>query len=466
MDNGVEVLAKLPNPNAGPPHFTTASEVATRKFLLEGSGIPVPRIYAWSSNRTNPVGAEYIIEEKAPGKPLGSLWYDWPRKSKLDIIAQVAEIETKLASTVFSQHGCIYFRDDLQGGPAANKPLTTDPPLPRSILDQLTLGPLTAAELWKDERGSMALDRGPWNCALDFTRAMGLNEIRWVKTHAKPRMNYHRLMDEPESPDELLELLTRYMEIARHLVPPSVDGEIHSKSLWHPDLHLDNVFVDPDSKKITRIVDWQSAAVAPLFFHCGVPRLFRHHRPVTNDWSVPERPANYDSLTDEAKRKADDDLESEVCHKYYRYQTYKKNRRHWMALASQDHISIRTKPTWLVSGVWQNQDVFFLRQSLIALAQRWKEIEPNAGSCPITFTERELELHANEDENISGVGELLKTLRDEAMLPADGMVDPADYDQARRICEKYRGIFLGLADSEAQRKLFAKIWPYQDVENG
>jgi hypothetical protein len=28
MDNGKEVIAKIPNPNAGLSHFTTASEVA------------------------------------------------------------------------------------------------------------------------------------------------------------------------------------------------------------------------------------------------------------------------------------------------------------------------------------------------------------------------------------------------------------------------------------------------------
>ncbi len=33
MDNGVEVLAKIPNPNAGPAFYTTASEVATRHFV-------------------------------------------------------------------------------------------------------------------------------------------------------------------------------------------------------------------------------------------------------------------------------------------------------------------------------------------------------------------------------------------------------------------------------------------------
>lgn len=33
MDNGKEVFAKLPNPNAGPARYVTASEVATREFV-------------------------------------------------------------------------------------------------------------------------------------------------------------------------------------------------------------------------------------------------------------------------------------------------------------------------------------------------------------------------------------------------------------------------------------------------
>ena len=33
MDNGMEVVAKLPNPNAGPARYTTASEVATRTMV-------------------------------------------------------------------------------------------------------------------------------------------------------------------------------------------------------------------------------------------------------------------------------------------------------------------------------------------------------------------------------------------------------------------------------------------------
>lgn len=33
MDDGIQAIAKVPNPNAGRPHFTTASEVATMDFV-------------------------------------------------------------------------------------------------------------------------------------------------------------------------------------------------------------------------------------------------------------------------------------------------------------------------------------------------------------------------------------------------------------------------------------------------
>ena len=34
MDDGTQAVAKIPNPNAGRPHLTTASEVATMEFVF------------------------------------------------------------------------------------------------------------------------------------------------------------------------------------------------------------------------------------------------------------------------------------------------------------------------------------------------------------------------------------------------------------------------------------------------
>ncbi|KAI2792725.1 hypothetical protein POX_b02767 [Penicillium oxalicum] len=67
MNDGNEIISNIPCPNAGPPSLTTASEVATLKFLRSRTSIRVPEMFAWSSNATNPVGAEFSIMEKVRG---------------------------------------------------------------------------------------------------------------------------------------------------------------------------------------------------------------------------------------------------------------------------------------------------------------------------------------------------------------------------------------------------------------
>ncbi|WEW58795.1 hypothetical protein PRK78_004263 [Emydomyces testavorans] len=76
LDNGRQVIGKVPNPNAGISHYTTASEVATIDFMRNVLKTPAPEVYAWNSrvDSENAVGAEYIIMEKLDGIPLGRVW--------------------------------------------------------------------------------------------------------------------------------------------------------------------------------------------------------------------------------------------------------------------------------------------------------------------------------------------------------------------------------------------------------
>jgi hypothetical protein len=56
--------------------------------------------------------------------------------------------------------------------------------------------------------------------------------------------------------------------------------------------------------------------------------------------------------------------------------------------------SFGRKSVWLVSGVWENQDLFFLHESLIPLATSWGEPFPNnQPPCPIKFMEKDIELY-------------------------------------------------------------------------
>ncbi|GKZ60332.1 hypothetical protein AnigIFM49718_006674 [Aspergillus niger] len=66
-NSGKEIIARIPTPIAGPPHYTTASEVATMAFLRDILGVPIPKVLAYSTDSTNPVGAEYIVMERIEG---------------------------------------------------------------------------------------------------------------------------------------------------------------------------------------------------------------------------------------------------------------------------------------------------------------------------------------------------------------------------------------------------------------
>lgn len=76
MDTGKQVIARIPYPCAGPAHYTTASEVATMHYLRTRLKMPVPQVFAYSSDPLNPVGSEYIIMEKVDGEDFISRWID------------------------------------------------------------------------------------------------------------------------------------------------------------------------------------------------------------------------------------------------------------------------------------------------------------------------------------------------------------------------------------------------------
>ena len=130
-------------------------------------GVPIPRIHAWSAEPLNSVGAEYIIEEKAVGSPLGWHWHDIPMKSRVDIVDQIVGVERRLMSIDFSMHGCVYYRTDLkrmsQRYASLDKVLLSSGLTPElnHLLFCFALGPLNDPKFWEGERAMMELDRGP-----------------------------------------------------------------------------------------------------------------------------------------------------------------------------------------------------------------------------------------------------------------------------------------------------------------
>jgi hypothetical protein len=111
-------------------------------LLRDALDISIPRIIVWSANRSNAVNAEFIIEEKARGDPLGNLWKSLdtlPMNYRMSILDKILEIEKKTTSIKFAKSGCIYFSSH-------SERLQTNSPLSPQILDRFTMVPLVSNE--------------------------------------------------------------------------------------------------------------------------------------------------------------------------------------------------------------------------------------------------------------------------------------------------------------------------------
>jgi hypothetical protein len=158
MDDGFEAIAKIPYSSTGPKYYATASEAATLTYL-NSKGIPVPRVYGYSSSENNPVGVEYILMEKAKGIPLDATWFTMSKRDRLTLASSFVDIEKRLFEIPFGSIGGIYFKGDV--------PSHLQAALLQADADQGTapetfcIGPTAGSMFWYGKRAGMDLYHGP-----------------------------------------------------------------------------------------------------------------------------------------------------------------------------------------------------------------------------------------------------------------------------------------------------------------
>ena len=75
--------------------------------------VPTPKLLAWNANANNPVGAEYIIMEKAPGVQLFTVWDDVSAADRINLIKSLTQLERQLATIDFPAYGSLYHRQSI-----------------------------------------------------------------------------------------------------------------------------------------------------------------------------------------------------------------------------------------------------------------------------------------------------------------------------------------------------------------
>ncbi|RAK79536.1 phosphotransferase family protein [Aspergillus fijiensis CBS 313.89] len=403
MGNGKTVVARVPNPNAGPAFLTTASEVATMDFLRTILGLPVPKVLAWNSavDSTNRVGAEYIIMEYAPGKNLADVWTDMDLECKVRTMEDIVTIQHKFLSLKFSEysrHGCLFYRKNAPPGshPAIVEGGNLSHELKQRIAERFSIGPIVNTAFWSQGRGDVDIYRGPWASAVGYIQASALREIAWIQKHATPRSPNDPLFvsHSQNDPAEHVSLIQRYLSITPHLIPQ--EEGILGSFLWHPDLRTPNIFVD-DSGHITSIIDWQSASAGPLFLEGRRPHFLDY-----NGDLILELPEDFKQLDANAQSAVKGTVTNSIL--LYLYEKYRTERNPLLSRVFQyPSGKTLTDPIRFVRNTWDG-DITPLRES------KWRNPLGHAVECPIDFSPEEIRKHYEDSEGWNEVQDFWERL--------------------------------------------------------
>ncbi|PIA89672.1 Altered inheritance of mitochondria protein 9, mitochondrial [Cercospora beticola] len=464
MDDGKEVVVKLPNPNAGRPHFTTASEVATLDFIRSCMSIPVPKVLSWSSKaESNPVGAEYIIMEKANGVSLESVWPRMKLADRLTIMKTLVEYQKLWASTPFPAYGSLYYDSDLSSD-THSVPCESQASFSGAAF---VIGPSEGRDWIDDGRMLIEFDRGPWTSALDYLTAVGKRERECIRqmpvlpkspiTLCGPNLYQPKVATKLKAVDCYFELL--------HIVSPS-DSVLNRPCIWHSDLHVENIFVDPDEPtRITSIIDWQSSEVAPLYIHARQPYLMDYDCDDTLSLERPRKPDYYSELSPGEKQRADQLLFDRSLCVLYRILVSKTVPDIWKCLQFRQTTAfdlILTARNLLTDG-----EAVYLAHALELLEDGApiSGVEDQSTTLPISFSAEEKKQIMSDIEAatlgmraMSGIKDALGDL-----FPERGIVKSERYDEAKDALQQMKEqVIEQFAHSEEERAAWMRSWPFDD----
>ncbi|KAJ5594706.1 uncharacterized protein N7459_000914 [Penicillium hispanicum] len=466
MGNGAQVVGKVPNPNAGQAHYTTASEVATMDFMRNILGTPVPRVLAWCSKaKQTSVGAEYIIMEKAEGAQLSNFWPGMEIESRLEIVKAMSRYQKSWMSTSFTKYGSLYYSPDLTHNAECFLVNTHGIPTKEP---RFAIGPSTGRDQVDHSRIGIDFDRGPWDSALQYRRAVGFREIACIQNIAElPRSPVTLCGPRTYCPSrsKKLDAVHSYLQLVQYLLP--TNQSIAAPFLWHGDLHTENIFVNPECPtEILGIIDWQSTEILPLFDHARQPCFLDYDGPQINSLRPPDYPKNLDKLSLAEQHEA-----KSLYFKMSLSALYK-------TLISLDNPTLYKAMEFRQTRCF---DLLLLAQNLLVdgealyratvmeLEEEWSNI-PSVQA--FGYPPFPLQLSASEiqslENDVAGairgmelLGELKESLGD--FWPEKGIVRHDQYDQTKALLRKAKPKVLDqLACCGQERTVSDNLWPFDN----
>ncbi|DAA75079.1 TPA_exp: Uncharacterized protein A8136_2177 [Trichophyton benhamiae CBS 112371] len=468
-EDGFQAVAKIPYSITVPKKYTIASEVATTD-LLRSKGVPVPRIFGWCADSNNPVGVEYIIMEKASGIPLETRWFDLSKHERHYLVTSLVDIEKKLFDIPFGNFGSIYYKSDLPPDLRLDLYMSGTDPVMMSKDERFCIGPTTDYMFWYGQRADLEISRGPWKTPKDYLISIGKREYEWTKRYGRSRsVKFPHVVhfEAINSPNEHIRHLNQYMGVAPYLLGSESHTDLSCPLLRHPDLNPGNIFVCPETHKISSIIDWQHATLLPLLLATGHPPMFQSpDQPPPRTLEKPSLPDNYDSLDPKQKSQADELYRRRTL--FYIYMAFNGglNKKHLSGMKDprvllSQHLVERAEKQW--SG-----DVFSLKGALIRIYENWHLFNAHLSEplpCPISFTQSEIDAYYEQEPTWFEMNGLVEYWKSElGGLGDDGWVRTEAYEDTLKKSMELKQVLLEGSDTPEEERCVQEQWQFQDHE--
>ncbi|KAM5439426.1 hypothetical protein MferCBS31731_004522 [Microsporum ferrugineum] len=449
--NGMEVVAKIPCRNSGSAVYTTESEVATLKYVKQHTNVPVPEVYTWCSNPVNPVGAEYIIMEKAAGVPLFNMWGEISQSDKLELIKQLTMIERELLSIQLPAYGSLYLRASC-GNSSAWKPLDLDVDPCQSYCVGSSSDRSYVPEHIEGIDGSN-VDLGPWDTLTTFGIAIANREISRV-LHAAPP---HPGSFYQGSPTERISLLEGAIRLMKLLDSNPTLAQCTRPALWHTDLHMGNIYVSPNNPShILSLIDWQSISALPLFLQARWPVFLEPPQNFPKGLQQPKLPENFNELDAEEQQLARYEQQQAMAAKAYEVSSFLQNRAAYTATK----LPRVFREFFKRCGETSEVGVLPLRACMIEISQSWHELG-FSGECPYSFCQEEIAEHDTQFRDYEDWHKAHEIARKCLDTDEDGWISPEmDIVEKRQQNQELINMFTEHMASEKSREESRRMWPF------
>lgn len=377
-------------------------------------------------------------------------------------------------------YGSLYYAKDLHS-PSPNQFLNAIDS--KDECYAFAVGPTTNRAFFDQGRDAVEVNRGPCkrnslilHAPLRLINLIGSSPSELVHSRAERELACIEKYSSFPSPQGLfggpnqyrptkelkIEVLQNYLKVATCILPNDVN--LSKPTLWHADLHTNNIFVDPaHPTTIVNIIDWQAVNISPLFLQARHPSLIDFEGPVPEGFEPPTLPEDFDSMSADQQQQAKNLRAAQSLYKLYEILMLRQCPEITCALRFRD--TLPGQITGLANSIFSNGEPV-LQRMLIRLQHEWATCIGSTIACPLAFTSEEaIQQQRLEGSWNHGVELMHEVLTETGAYQGwDGWVNHNNYSMYQERLVRCRENFINrhAVRTAEERSQWMQAWLFQD----